>query len=252
MKYIARGLAICLAVAAITAGTVPALGLTAQEIADSVIAELDNVSDYTATLDVDYDDEGIDDMTDGSLQWKRNSGTWKTKKVDGTPYTRTGVCDGSVWNMTDSEDEDEGAWIVSKADGDMWLRYRSAGDLFNMENVLDSESWSKDEGTETVNSVSCYRLYTSKGDTNYEVWIDEATATKAIRVRVTDADDNLQWQLDYSDYSDVESTAQLPATIVAKWYEDESVELTVTYSFSDVDINEGLSDSIFDCEQLDD
>lgn len=251
MKYVTQGLTICLASAiVIMAGTSPVQALTAQEIADSVIDELDNVSDYTASVDVDYDDEDIDDMTDGSLQWKRSSGTWKTTNVDGSPYTCTYVCDGSVWNMTDSNDQDEGTWILSKADGDLCLRYRSAGDMFNMENILKDETWSKDASTETVNSVSCYRLYTTKSDTNYEVWIDEATTTKVIRVKVTDFDDDLQWQLDYSDYSDVESTAQLPATIVTKWYEDDNLELTVTYSFSDVDINEGLSDSIFECEHL--
>jgi len=227
----------------------PAMALTAQEIADSVIDELDNVSDYTATVDVDYDDVDYDDMTDGTLQLKRNGGTWKTRNVDGTPNTCTVICDGTVWNRTDTE-EPNAVTLATKADGDSAVRYLSAGDLFNMENVLTSETWSKDAGTETVNSVSCYRLYTTKDDTNFEVWIDVSTVTKVIRVKVTDLDDDLRWRLDYSDYSDVENTAQLPATIVTTLYDDDTPTLTVTYSLSDIDINEGLSDTLFECQAI--
>lgn len=225
--------------------TISANAQTAQEIADSVIDELDNVTDYTATVDIDYDDEDIDDMTDGSLQWKRNSGTWMTKIVDGTPYTRTNVCNGIVWNGT--IDGDDRIFVLTKTDGDEGLRHASGGDMFNMESILDNETWSKDPNTDTINSVSCYRIYTTKGSNNYEVWVDVATMTKVIRVKATDGNDDLQWQLDYSDYSDVESTAMLPATIVTKHYINDVLVLTATYSFADIDINEGLLDSIFTC-----
>jgi outer membrane lipoprotein-sorting protein len=248
MRYLKGSIAAWIAAVALIAGAAaPAWGLTAQEIADSVIDELNNVSDYTASLEVDYDDEGINDMTDGCLQWKRNSGAWKTKNVDGSPYTCTWKCDGTVWNALDSSAPND-LYVMSKEAGDKYLRYRSAGDMFNMENILAAESWSKDANTETVNGVSCYRLYTSKSNTNYEVWIDEATATKVIRVKATDEDDDLHWRLDYSDYSDIEGTAELPATIVTTFYFGGDPELTVTYSFTDIDINEGLDDSIFECE----
>lgn len=223
----------------------PAWALTAQEIVDSVIDELDNVTDYEATVAIDFDDEERDDMSGGTLQWKRSSGTWKTKSVDGSPYTWMYISDGTWWNAGDTEVEL--THIADKADGDFALRYRNGSDMFNMENILDNETWTKASGTETVNSVSCYKVYTTKSDTNYEVWIDESTTKKVIRVKATDSDDDLQWQLDYSDYSDVESTAQLPATIVTKYYLDDTLEMTATYTFSSIDINEGLADSVFEC-----
>jgi hypothetical protein len=74
--------------------------------------------------------------------------------------------------------------------------------------------------------------------------------TKVIRVKTTDQDDDLLWQLDYSDYSDIESTAQLPGTIVTQFYYQETVTFAATYTFSDIDINEGLSDDLFECEPI--
>ena len=223
---------------------------TAQEIVDSVIDELNNVSDYTATLAADYDNSELDDMTGGSLQWKRNSTTWKTKIVSGSPYTCTYKCDGTVWNMLDSDDPVGTTVVAAKAHGDTYTRFNFAFDMFNMENILDNETWTKDDNTATVNSVVCYRVYTTKDDTNYEVWIDEATMKKVIRVKATDEDDDLEWQLDYSNYSNVENTAQLAGTIVTKHYANDTLGLTTTYTFSSVNINEGLANSIFTCEQM--
>ncbi len=64
-------------------------------------------------------------------------------------------------------------------------------------------------------------------------------------MKAYDESQDLQWQLDYSDYSNVENTAWVPATIVTKLYENDELQLTATYSFSDIDINEGIADSTF-------
>ncbi len=249
-----RGL-LALAVAALLClGTSPAWALTAQEIADSVIDELDNVNDYTASVDADFSDATIDDMTDGSFQWKRATGEkFKVKMSQGSPYTEVHTTDASNWNFDNGltgESMEVEYW--SYADGLVRIRFDSGADLFSAERILDDETWTKAASTETVNSVSCYKLYTTKDDSNYEVWIDEATVTKVIRVKATNADDVLEWQLDYSDYSDVEATAQLPATITAKAYDDDGTTVlwTVAHSFDSVDINEGLADSIFELEHV--
>ncbi len=223
-----------------------AFALTAQEIADSVIDELDNVTDYTASVDVDWDDAGTSDMSDGCLQWKRNSGLWMSKMVMGPPYAGEVRTDGSTgFNVWDRYNQ---LSYCSVSEGEEFVRSYWGVDMFNMERILAQESWSKDSGTETVNSVTCYRLYS----TDYEVWIDTATVTRVIRVKAYDSSANLDYQLDYSDYSDVESTAQLPATIYVQKYDDEEeLECAGTYCLSDVDINEGLNASLFDIESPD-
>jgi outer membrane lipoprotein-sorting protein len=42
----------------------------------------------------------------------------------------------------------------------------------------------------------------------------------------------------------------LPATIVTKHYANDTLGMTSSYVFSDIDINEGLSDSVFECVPL--
>jgi outer membrane lipoprotein-sorting protein len=247
MKMLKLGFSTCVVLALMLCMVATkAHAITAQEIVDSVIDNLNNVTDYQAGVDVDFDNPNIDDMTDGSLQWKRSSGTWKTKMVEGSPYTLTHISNGSGWNIIDSE-EDEGTYeYISQGGYEQIVRYRFGTDMFNMENILDDESWTKADSTETVNSVECYKVYTTKDANDYEVWVDTATVKKVIRTKATDEFGDIQWQLDYSDYSNVESTAQLPATIVTKRYDpNEAVWLTSTYSFSDININENLSDSIF-------
>lgn len=224
--------------------TTPVQAHTAQQIVDSVIDELDNVSDYTPSVDVDYDDASIDDMTDGSLQWKRNSQTWKSKMVAGSPYSDTYVTDGDAWNIHKGSGY---TYYFEKDDYDPMIRVRFGTDMFNMENILDTESWSVAGSTEYINNVECYMLYTGGPDT-YNVWIDYQTTTQVIRVKSYVLYDTLQWQLDYSSYSNVENTAQLPAEIVTKRYFSGQLHLTSTYSFSEIDINEGLSNSIFDLD----
>jgi outer membrane lipoprotein-sorting protein len=226
--------------------TTKAQAITAQEIVDSVIDNLNNVTDYQAGVDVDYDDPNVDDATDSSLQWKRSSGNWKSKMVSGSPYEMTYVSNGSGWNLTHPDKENGGYWYFSQEDYEDIIRYHVGTDMFNMENILNDESWTKADSTETVNSVECYKVYTTKDANDYSVWIDTATVKKVIRTEATDENDDLQWQLNYSDYSNVENTAQLPATIVTKRYDpNEAVWLTSTYTFSDININENLSDSIF-------
>ena len=222
-----------------------AVAVTAAEIVASLTDNLDNVSDYTASVDIDYDHVGMTDMTDGSLQWKRSGGNWKSKMVVGTGYSGDLITDGVGWNF---HDRDDVLTWANLANGGPWVRDSFGTDMFNMENILDDETWTKATGTETVNSVDCYKVYTTKSDSNYEVWADTATMDKVIRTKATDESDDLQWQLDYSSYSNVEGSAQLAATIVTKLYEDEDLKLTTTYDFSSVDIDEGLSDSIFAIE----
>lgn len=214
--------------------------LTAQEIADSVIDELNNVSDYTATVDIDYDRALISDMSGGSLQWKRSSGNWKTKMVMGSPYNGEVRTDGTTgFNVWDKNGE---LYYFTLSNGEDWVRANWGTDMFNMERILDAETWTKDANTHTISSVTCYRIYTS----DYEVYIDEATVKKVIRVKAYDTSSKIDYQLDYSDYSNVESTAQLPGTIEVKKYNDpEELFWTATNTFSDVNINEGLSDSLF-------
>lgn len=225
-----------------------ALAVTAQDIVDSVIDNLDNVNDYQASVDIDHDNVSLNDMTGGSFKWKRNSGSWKIKMVMGTPYSGNITSDGSAWNVTNKDDD---LMWFSLSEGKNGVRDYYGSDMFNMENILDDETWTKAGSTETVNSVECYKIYTTNGSSNYEVWVDTATMDKVIRVKATCESDDLQWQLDYSDYSDVEGTAQLPATIVVKYYRDETLYLTSTYDFSSIDINANLSGSLFTIEYPD-
>lgn len=214
--------------------------LTAQEIADSVIDELNNVSDYTATVDIDYDDAETRDMSGGSVQWKRSSGYGKAKVVLGSPYSGEVRTDGTTgFNIWDKNGD---LVYIPLSNGMEWVRANWGTDMFNMETILDAETWTKDANTHTINSVTCYRIYTS----DYEVYIDEGTVKKVIRVKAYDTSSNIDYQLDYSDYSNVENTAQLPGTIEVKSYNDQAgLVLTTTYTVSDVNINEGLSDSLF-------
>lgn len=215
--------------------------VTAQDIADAVIDELDAVSDYTATVDIDYNDVSLSDMTGGSLQWKRNSGSWKVKMVMGSPYSGNITTDGVGYNVTDVNDTLHWA---SLSNGKTFVRDNYGVDMFNMENILSDETWTRD-ANETVNSIECYKIYTTKSDSNYEVWVDIATMERIIRVEATDGNDNSQWQLDYSSYSLIENTAQLPATITTKYYGNGLIS---THSLSSININENLSDSIFSIE----
>lgn len=247
MKTLKSGFCTCVVLALMLCMvTTNAHAITAQEIVDSVIDELDNVTDYSAGVDIDYSDPNVDDMTDGSLQWKRSSGSWKSKMVNGSPYEMTYISNGSGWNIIHADGGDN-FWYFSQGDYEDVIRYHAGTDMFNMENILNEESWTKAAPNETVNGVECYKVYTTKDDSNYSVWIDTATVEKVIRAEATDENDDLQWQLNYSDYSDVESTAQLPATIVTKRYDwNEVLWSTSTYTFDSINLNEGLSDSIFD------
>jgi outer membrane lipoprotein-sorting protein len=216
-----------------------ASALTAQEIADSVIDELNNVTDYQAAVDIDYSDPDANDMSDGALSWLRNSGNWMTKMVMGSPYTGYITTDGT--NGYNTLDRNNNLIFATMANGDTWVKENFGSHLLNMERVLCSESWSKDPDTHTVNGTECYRLYSN----DYEVWIDTATVKKVIRTKMYDSGDNLLWQVDYSNYINVENTAQLPGTVEVQRYDGGVYADTATYTFSDVDINEGLSTSIF-------
>ncbi|MFA5863794.1 MAG: hypothetical protein WC975_03815 [Phycisphaerae bacterium] len=220
---------------------------TAQEIVDSVIDELDNVADYQATVDADFSIAVIDDMSGGTIKWKRNSGTWKTSILGGSPYTyNKSICDGTGYNIYDNSSDPNSFYYVSVSGQAPFIRGQTAADMFNMEKILGVETWSRDNDTVTVNNVSCYHVYTSKSSDNYEVWIDEATRTKVIRSKwIAGGDDPHSWVLDYSDYTDVENTAQFPGTIVATRYDDSAEEYSITWTFSDININESLADSIF-------
>lgn len=220
----------------------------AQGIVSSVIDELDNVTDYSATVSSGIDIAIIRDMLAGRLQWKRSSGNWKCKVVEGMPYSAIHITDGVSWKHRDNKGRVE---YYSNDTYGPYIRSAYGTDMFNMENILSSETWAKDPGAVTIDGVSCYRVYTTKENSNYEVWIDEATRTKVIRVTATDAIDQLQWQMDYGDYSNVENTAQLPGKIVAKRYrEDMTIGFACTYRFSNVDINSGLPDSIFAVDRV--
>ncbi|MFA5863961.1 MAG: hypothetical protein WC975_04660 [Phycisphaerae bacterium] len=220
---------------------------TAQEIVNSVIDELDNVADYQATVDADFSPAVIDDMTGGTIKWKRNSGTWKTKILGGSPYTyNKSICNGTGYNIYDNASDPNAFYYITVSAYAPIIRGQTAADMFNMEQILAAETWSKDNDTVTVNNVSCYRVYTSKESDNYEVWIDEATRTKVIRSKWIDGGDGpVTWILDYSDYTNVENTAQLPGTIFATLYVGATEQYSITWTISDIDINESLSDSIF-------
>lgn len=223
-------------------GTSQVQAVTAQEIVDSVIDELDNASDYKATADVDFDDVSWDDMSDGDVKMKRRNGHPKVRFVDGSPYTWTYRTNGTTgYNYVISGT----TYYHTMSQGDNWIRDNHGSDLFDMEYFLDTESWTKADSNETINSIECYKVYTTKDDSNYEVWIDTATMEKVIRVRTTDENDDLQWQVDYSQYSDVENTAQLPARIVIRHYDNETEDYKATCDFSSIDINSNISDSYF-------
>ncbi len=220
----------------------------AQEIVDSVVDELDNVTDYSATVFNGVNIPLIRDMLAGRLQWKRASGNWKSKMQEGMPYSKIHITDGVSWKCIDEKGNVD---YYSNAVYGSYIRSAYGTDMFNMENILSNETWAKDPSTVTINGVLCYRVYTTKENENYEVWIDEATRTKVIRVTATDEIDQLLWQLDYGDYSDVENTAWLPGKVVAKRYlEDMTVQFVSTYRFSNVDINSGLSDAIFAVDRV--
>lgn len=220
----------------------------AQEIVDSVVDELDNVTDYSATVFNGVNIPIIRDMLGGRLQWKRNSGNWKCKMEEGKPYSAIHITDGLSWKCIDNKSNVD---YYSNAVYGHYIRSTYGTDMFNMENILSNETWAKDPSTVTINSVLCYRVYTTKENENYEVWIDEATRTKVIRVTATDEIDQLLWQLEYGDYSDVEDTAWLPGKVVTKRYlEDMTVQFVSTYRFSNVDINSGLSDAIFAVDRV--
>ena len=221
---------------------------SAQEIVDSVVDELDNVTDYSATVFNGINIPIIRDMLAGRLQWKRASGNWKGKMQEGMPYSKIHITDGVSWKCINNKGNVD---YYSNAIYGSYIRSAYGTDMFNMENILSNETWAKDPSTVTINGVLCYRVYTTKENENYEVWIDEATRTKVIRVTATDEIDQLLWQLDYGDYSDVENTAWLPGKVVTKRYlEDMTVQFVSTYRFSNIDINSGLSDAIFAVDRV--
>ena len=242
MRRTERKLLVFAAVLMLTAAAGPQVwALTAQEIGDAVIDELDNATDYEATVAVDYDDPEVSDMSGGTLKWKRNSGTWMTKFVLGSPYSGEIKTDGTNgYNITEA---DGTLWWVTIANGEDYVRADYGTDMVNMERILAAETWSKASGTETVNSIECYKIYCD----DYEVWVDTATVKKVIRVKAYDSSSRIDYQLDYDDYSEVENTAQIPSTVVIKQYDDDETEVgEATYAFSSIDINENISDTEFE------
>ncbi len=216
--------------------------VTAQEIVDSVIDELDNASDYQATVDVDFDDVSRNDMSDGEVKIKRTGSHPKVRFEDGSPYTWNYITDGTTgYNYVISGT----TYYHTMSQGDNWIRDNHGSDLCDMEYFLGTESWTKAASTDSINSTECYKVYTTKGHSNYEVWIDTYSMEKVIRVRTTDENDDLQWQVDYSQYTDVENTAQLPARIVIRHYDNETEDYKATCDFSSIDINGNISDSYF-------
>lgn len=58
---------------------------------------LDNVSNYEASVDVDFDDAELDDMSGGTLQEKRHAGYRpRVKLVEDSPYADTYITDGKA------------------------------------------------------------------------------------------------------------------------------------------------------------
>lgn len=221
----------------------PVQAYTASQIIDSVLDDMNNVNDYSASLDCEIDLTYVDDMTDGSIQWKRSGTTKKTNLISGAPYEQIVKSDGTGWNEIYPSSE-ETAYYTNAVYKNI-LHGNYGHDMFFMEDILSDEVWSLDQNTATINGIDCYRLYTAKDDNNYEVWIDSNSRTMVIRTKCTDNNDNLMFQFDYTDYSNVENTAYLPATIVVKRYYSDSLYSICNYTLSDIDINESISDSIF-------
>ncbi len=214
---------------------------TAQEIIDSAVDEMNDVTDYTADADMDCSDTTIADQTGCSIQWKRAS-DWKMKYVEGTPGTRAFWTDGTnKWNLTDSAESFDYVYYNATSGFGLHVHDKGATYLLSPERAIDSETgWTKQESTETINTVECYKIYTD----DYVVWIDVSTRTKVMKVQEKDTSGNLVWSIEYEDYSSIEGV-QLPQTITADRYSGGSVDYTLTYDISSIDINETLSDSIF-------
>jgi hypothetical protein len=223
----------------------PAMALTAQQIADNVVAELDNVSDYTASYDLEFADVAWEDETGGSIRWKRTvSGEWKHKILQGSPEDTTFKGDGSgKWNILDPDFPAGTVYqyagaaraVLNQLDSQLAVR------MWYMEDILDDNSWTPTTpATETVNSVSCYKILS--GD--YKVWVDVATTEKVIRAERY-VGSTIKWRVDYTNYSDVESTAQLPATIRLEEFVSGVSDWVATYTLSSIDINASTADSVF-------
>ena len=222
-----------------------AMAYTASEIVATAVDNLDNISDYSASVDAANDTTQVTEMSGATLQWKRASGLQKMYVATGTPFTAIIVTDGTAWNTWDTTSQysrsEYQLYYASDSGMTESTHGQVAWDFFDTLAVLSNHTWSLDDNTYTVNSVECYRLYC----TGYEVWIDTATRTKVVRLKEYDASSVLLWQMDYSDYSNVQSIAQVPATIKTSKYDGGVLQWTADYSFTDITLNQSLSDNVF-------
>src|SRR4051794_3002472 len=121
---------LCLAGAAVSlaGGRTAHAQLTAQQIADSVVAELSKVSDLQCTVDVDYSDASLNDMSGGVLKWKKSNGAMLVSFAFNAPYDGRIWCDGTNWNW--ESNQQHLVWMPA-ADGQDWVRENWGLDLLH-------------------------------------------------------------------------------------------------------------------------
>jgi hypothetical protein len=214
------------------------------EVVNSVLANFRRIQDCEASIDVYFGMFQVKDMSESLIKWKR-AATEVPKALYnfGSPYWVTFTCDGSMWHIVDGKNSNV---LVDPNNMRTFLRANGGIDMFFMEPIVASEQWTLDTQPATVNSARCYRLYTTKSEHNYEVWVDAFTMKKIMRVKATGVDDKMQWQFDYLDYQETTEGVWLPFTILAAGQLPSVGEYCVTYAFSNIDLNKGIPDSTFD------
>jgi hypothetical protein len=156
----------------VTARTGQAIGLNGQGVVNSVVAELNKVLDFEASVDVDSSD--IPDMSGSWIAWKGN----KTRISPGCPYQGEWRTDGSVWNVVNTHGREiaiNDNRILEYVKSRWGLGYLQPIDVLSER----GDSWQLDESdTFMVNSVECWRIFSE----NIEVWVDTEKVNRVIRL----------------------------------------------------------------------
>jgi hypothetical protein len=211
-----------------------------EDIVKSLLNNFSAMSTFEASLDIYYSVAQVKDMSESLIRWKRNpTGVHMQLYNLGSPYWATIACDGINWFILDA---DSGLFMSDPNTAARNMRTMGAIDLFMMENVTASHRWKIDTTPRTVNSTECYKLFTTKDNNNYEMWIDAFSAAKVIRVKTTDKDNQPEWQLDYADYQRIDGRVWLPYTITVT---SLAFKLKITCSFTNIELNQDIPNTAF-------
>ncbi|MEM7624185.1 MAG: hypothetical protein AAF333_01010 [Planctomycetota bacterium] len=214
--------------------TTQSFAVTLSDITSSLSDNAEAVDDLTADVVVDSSDNTFD-VLDAEFQLKRMTTPYNKFRIE---ETAGGVrCDGaevasgpnlSQFSTWCTAADSFIGWIsMSTRDTDiLWL--------------IDNNTFTLATGTFTINSITCRKIESA----GYTIYVNDSNHAKVVRIDAL-SNNTVDRRYDFDGYSYIESEAYIPDTVNAS-RPNLASEPTYEITYSNININENLSDSLFD------